>query len=484
MARYGTTSNLTHADTKAKIKQTNLDRYGVEHAMKRSASVQKLRDSKLLKYGDPAFNNREKFKDTRSTWSNEKIQGIHTKRTTTNTDRYGVDYTFQSGSVQHKIRETNVKRYGVENPAKSLVIKEKIKQTMIATYGSHFNQRHIDSGILDSLADEEFLQKNKDRALQDLATDLGVTTDVINYAYGRSGITRTFAPSNVSLGETQVAGFISSLGVRVETNCRKLLDNGKELDIYLPESGLAIEYDGLYWHSEGNKPDKRYHIDKTIAAKDKNISLLHITDYEWENKQDIVKSRISTKLGFATKIFARKCEVREVTATQTTAFLNRTHIQGSVASKIRLGLFNGDSLVSIMTFSKARFNGKVQWELVRNSSELGTVVVGGAGKLMAAFIKAYDPESIISYCDLRWNSGAVYSKLGFIQERINAPNYWYTYRYSTFESRIQYQKHKLHTRLTSFDPIKSEWENMRANGYDRFWDCGNAVFLWNREKTG
>lgn len=46
-----------------------------------------------------------------------------------------------------------------------------------------------------------------------------------------------------------------------------------ELDIYLPEVSLAIEYDGSYWHSQ--KP-KDYHLNKTIACEEKGITLLHI----------------------------------------------------------------------------------------------------------------------------------------------------------------------------------------------------------------
>ena len=43
-------------------------------------------------------------------------------------------------------------------------------------------------------------------------------------------------------------------------------------------------------------------------------------------------------------------------------------------------------------------------------------------------------------------------------------------------SRIQFQKHKLKDKLETFDPNITEWENMKANGYDRIWDCGNMVF--------
>ena len=45
------------------------------------------------------------------------------------------------------------------------------------------------------------------------------------------------------------------------------------------------------------------------------------------------------------------------------------------------------------------------------------------------------------------------------------------------ESRIKYQKHKLGKLLETFDPAKSEIENMKLNGYHRIFDCGNLVFV-------
>ena len=44
-------------------------------------------------------------------------------------------------------------------------------------------------------------------------------------------------------------------------------------------------------------------------------------------------------------------------------------------------------------------------------------------------------------------------------------------------NRIQFQKHKLNGLLEQFDESKSEWQNMRDNGYDRIFDCGNLVYV-------
>lgn len=43
-----------------------------------------------------------------------------------------------------------------------------------------------------------------------------------------------------------------------------------------------------------------------------------------------------------------------------------------------------------------------------------------------------------------------------------------------------YQKHKLPQLLKTFDPNKTELQNMWDNKYRVLYDCGNYVFKWVR----
>jgi hypothetical protein len=149
-------------------------------------------------------------------------------------------------------------------------------------------------------------------------------------------------------------------------------------------------------------------------------------------------------------------------------------------SSVRLGLRYQNELVAIISFSKPRYNKKYQWELIRYASD-GTVV-GGASKLLAYFIKTHDPESIISYSDIRWNSGKLYTTIGMTYDHTSPPNYWYIID-GQLKHRSGYQKHKLKNKLKQFDEDKSERENMENNNYMRYWDCGNKVFVWNKDKV-
>ncbi|MFW5848018.1 MAG: hypothetical protein ACOCVF_03800 [bacterium] len=167
--------------------------------------------------------------------------------------------------------------------------------------------------------------------------------------------------------------------------------NPYELDFFLPDYKLAIEFNGNYYHSYEKLNDKYYHQRKTDLCESKNILLIHIFQYQWENKQDIIKSIILSKLGiFKNKIYARKCKVIEVSNKDKSTFLNNNHLQGKDNSSIKLGLYYGDELVSLMTFGKRKISGsKSRLEMIRFCNKINTQVIGGASKLFKYFINNY-----------------------------------------------------------------------------------------------
>jgi hypothetical protein len=283
-----------------------------------------------------------------------------------------------------------------------------------------------------------------------------------------------YKTNKISNEETILFNFIKSISLDA-TQSNRLIIHPLELDIYIPSKKLAIEFDGLYWHNDENKSNN-YHLDKTKICLEKGIQLIHIFEDEWIYKQNIVKSRLKNLLGVYDKtIFARKCEIKEVNNKTSKEFQEENHIQGSVNSKVSLGLYFNNKLISLMTFGKCRFDKKHEWELLRFCNKLGYHIPGSASKLLKYFERNYQPKSLVSYADRRWSQGKVYEKLGFIKLFNSKPNYFYINQ-NIRESRIKYQKHKLKNLLENFDPTKTEVENMKANGYNRIFDCGNMVF--------
>jgi hypothetical protein len=344
---------------------------------------------------------------------------------------------------------------------------------------------------------DRFLSHTK-RRLLDITSSLNYTVlSIQNSSYGNieyicdKGHSNTQTISNfmaghycpkcisalgISKGESELLEFIKSeYSGWIETSDRDILE-GKELDIVLPDLGIAFEFNGEYWHRE-DKVGKNYHLNKTKDTIDFGYQLIHIYESEWATKKEIVKSRIKSILGSTSKIFARKCIVKEIRFPKD--FLNTNHIQeqGSPTS-VNLGLFFENNLVAVMTFSSPRFSKEYTYELVRYCSILNTTIVGGASKLLKYFKNKY-MGSIISYSDKRWSIGSLYSTLGFKYSHTSVPNYRY-YKRLTSLSRYKCQKHLLKTLFpNSFSEELTEKEIMSLEGYYPVYDCGNDVWVLN-----
>lgn len=259
--------------------------------------------------------------------------------------------------------------------------------------------------------------------------------------------------------------------------------NGKEIDIYLPQLKLAFEFNGLYWHSDIYK-DRMYHVNKTKKCRDNGVNLINIWEDDWNHKQDIMKSIILNKLGKSKKIFARKCSIHIVENKESREFLIKNHIQGFIGSKIKIGLYYQNELVSIMTFgglrkSLGQKNKNESYELLRFCNKLGYSVVGGAGKLLKYFLNNYKAEEIISYSDNSRGYGNLYSKLGFDFVSETPPNYYWIVNGIRYH-RFNFRKDKL-VKL-GYDENKTEVEIMKQNGHSRIFDCGSKKWSLNVKK--
>jgi len=290
-----------------------------------------------------------------------------------------------------------------------------------------------------------------------------------------------YCTHNVSNPEKELTEYIESLGFNVENNNRKILTDAKEIDLIVPSKNIAIEYDGLHWHSENMKPNKRFHLDKTIECNKKGLRLIHIFEDEWVYKCDIVKSRLNVILGGnVERIYARKCIVKDIDSKTCKDFLDKNHIQGGINSSIRYGLYYNNELVSVMSFCKPRKNlgqnpSNDNYELLRFCNKLNTTVVGGASKLFNHFVKTNNPKSVISYADIRWNTGNVYENIGFEFSHFSEPNYFYIIGQKRY-NRFSFRKDILVKQ--GFDHNKSEHEIMLERGIYRIYDCGTAVYKW------
>lgn len=380
----------------------------------------------------------------------------------TSLDKRGIHWHTADKDVIQKTQNTNLERYG--------------KKYFVNT--DSFRQQLYEKWTKTALV-------NKDLSYYNLEYVDNTTLKCRKCGYERnvkhtSEVNLSFCPNchlNVrSKLENFVAEHLKNNGVQFKVNDRRVI-KPKELDIYIPEFNLAIEVDGLYFHQ--NK-DRYYHINKTKECEKLGIHLIHFSDKELIENKDKCLSIIDyfTRKNLI-KIFARNCEVKTVENNAYKKFCEDNHLQGSAYASVKLGLYYNGELVQVMSFGKPRFS-DYEWEIIRECSLKNYVIVGGKNKLFSHFIKNYNPENVISYCDRLVFQGDSYLKMGMSLVNETPPSYVY-YKAGQILSRFQCQKHKLSKLLSNYNPQLSEKENMISNGYGIVYDCGERVYLWQRK---
>ncbi len=455
LRKYGVDNVKKDSAVQARTQETCMVRYGVDNPLKSPKILDKLKATNQKRYG------------VNYTLESTKIQALSKA---TCLQKYGLTNAGGHPSVQAKTKSTMLDRYGVENPGQSELIRAKILKTNKDRYNagtkSPLNPKQLrvlrDPILLDSMYNGEDLEPI------DIAKDLKVSIMTVwNYLHLHN--IKVKPSTRISRPERRIQKLIENNYEGIILFNDRLLIKPYELDIYLPELGLAIEYNGLYWHSENQGKGRSYHLDKTLACADRDVQLLHIFS---SDPPDIWDSVLLAKLGKTINVGARKCEIKEVSNDDAYVFLHDNHLQGPVNGSIRYGLYYQTELISLMTFSKSRFKSSSEYELLRFCNKKGYRVMGAASKLW----KHANLTSCVSYANMRWSTGDLYDKLGFCLINRSLPNYFYTNDYTNIHSRQKFQKHKLSNLLDNFDSELSESQNMLMNGYDRIYDCGNLVY--------
>jgi len=255
-----------------------------------------------------------------------------------------------------------------------------------------------------------------------------------------------------------------------------------ELDVYIPALNLAFDFNVLYQHSELFKDDN-YHKRKTDLCEEKGIFLIQVFEDDWVYKKDILKSMILNRLGLTThKIYARKCEIREIQG-GVTQFLDENHLQGAVGASIKLGLFYEGELVSLMTMGFGRkFMNQIPeknvYEMMRYCNKQGYNIIGGASKIWNYFIKKYDPIKVTTYADCSYSNGNLYRTLGFTFIHKTEANYYYIID-GIRKHRFGFRKDTLISE--GFDGNLTEHQIMLERKLYRIFNSGNYKFIYEKK---
>jgi hypothetical protein len=359
----------------------------------------------------------------------------------------------------------------------------KIKNSILANNGENYyvamgatNSRRLSASRPTNLNDRDWLQEeHKTKSLAIIAHEQGTTWDIVRNAVDRHGDIERFYHTATSVGEQEIVEFVVAQELTPSLNNRNIIPP-HELDIFLPELNIAIEYCGLYWHSTKVRTDIMYHVNKFRACKEKGINLITIFEDEWINNRTIVENRLLHLLNKTSrKIYARKTIVVELTKQQSKQFFCAHHLQGNAGCSITYGLLFDGNIVAAMSFGVPRYNKRFDYEIIRFASVCS--VVGGGSKLFTHFVKTHTPTNVITYADNRWGDGSSYTKYGFSLIEQTKPSYYYV-KAGTLKRhhRSQFMKHKI-VELGG-DPNLTEFENMDQMKYLRIYDCGTTKYCW------
>lgn len=493
--------------------------------------VNKIKSTKLKLYGDETYTNGEKCAETWNSKSEAELKEIEEKRKYTNLKVYGVEFISQNENVKNKIKETNLERYGKEHATQSEQVKEKTKNTNLKKWGVEYpiltkevkdkaRKTLLNNyGVEHPLYSNEVLNKvkiTKENKINFAKSQNLLTVDELSMKFNRHDKTILNAVERLNISvvrfnrdehyyinesdlpilsdffsktdacgksysEKELVDFVKSIcSDEVMENTKRII-SPKELDIYIPKMKLAIEYNGLHWHDE-NHVDKNYHLVKTNMCNEKGIDLIHVFEDDWLEHKEIVKSMIASRLGvYKEKIFARKCQIKEIEKDQAKIFFDENHLQGFAYGDLYLGLTFNDELVQCVCINKKGWHdGNV--ELTRMVTKLNTQVVGGFSKLMKHISNFIEYKSITSYVYKAWFNGKGYIESGFKIVKENSPSYSYVVNGRRVH-KSHFRKNKIKKmfergELKFYDSNKTEHEIMKENKIYRIYDCGTTKVIY------
>lgn len=491
LEKYGTEYPMQSESVKSKYVSTMNERYGVSYPIQNDKIKKKIQDTNVSKYGFVSPMQNDKVKSKARETLEEKYGGvglcsqeIRDKAKATNLERYGFDHPWKSEEVREKIEKTTKERYGSLNYFSSdeRYFRNNVSEFQLTQWKKF---KESPESYLKSLSDNNLSVKKLSKIFGIGETPIwAILHDNNLYSY------ISYRWSNI---EQEVYEYVKSVykGTIVR-NDRKVIAP-LEIDIFIPELKFGIEVNPTATHNSSvslfkdQKPvPYSYHKKKCDKAEKVGISIFTVWDYDWNDKQAIVKSMIASRLKKSAKrLYARNLYFEKVEAKKANEFLNDNHLKGSCTSSYRFGLYDGFDLISLMTFGKLRStqglknDDALSLELSRFCSKANCEVVGGASKIfknaLLEICKHESVKKIVSFSDKATTTGNVYSKLGFAKVSESDPNYvWVKLSTGRVVSRVSAQKKNLKKLLKddSIDLSKTEKQIMIEHGFVQVFDCG------------
>lgn len=464
ISKYGFENPGSNADVKNKIIQTNLTKYGVESQFQRNDIKEKIVQSNNEKYGcDSPLQSEEIRELCRATLK----------------DKYGVDHPLQNSELLKRQQDTMLERHGVPSAMKNSHFKEKAMETNIARYGVPHAMQNVE------IAKTALAPKIGNNTIKEY---FGYSIKQLSDMYDIPYSTATFLLRNSDL-KFKCIEDISSLFKKSKALFtapeRKIADllgiqkYGKMFDLdkypdlrYKPDFKIsdliAINVDGLYWHSDANNVDKNYHFNMRKQYENYGLRILQFREDEVRDRIDIIHSMINNAMGKSNKLYARKCSIHiDDNIDDVKVFFSSSHLMGWKPCKTLTLKFNNEIQMAIgykMVGSKLKIE--------RMASKLNTLVVGGFSKMMKYLETYCNPKLIEYWVDLRYGTGKFLTNHEFSLSHETLGWKW-TDGFRTF-NRLTYRANMDNRKL-------SQAEYAAEAGVYKIYDAGQRLYIKNIE---
>lgn len=219
--------------------------------------------------------------------------------------------------------------------------------------------------------------------------------------------------------EKDLAEYIKNLGFNIVTNS-KLTGNSQTFDIYVPERKIAIEYNGLYWHSERNGRGKDYHFDKLADCAKLGIRLIYIWDDLYTNHPRLVERYLRKELGVdKLKINFNECTIQYIDTDTATEFLEENSMLGYRTALSHLGIYYNGNIEGLLSFNM--YNNGV-CEIVQYSDI--HYIIGGLSGALKYILSKNNINTFYAVSDNTISNGKEFKDSGFEFIEALEPDYY------------------------------------------------------------
>ena len=454
---------------------------------KQDEITKKIKQTKLERYGDENYRNNEKIKKTCL-------------------KKYGVENPYASKEIIEKKKETYKQNYGVDHPMKNPEFKKEYIEKRLAKNNGNWNNnpkqtyatkvekygpkqpeivKKIQQTKLERYGDSSYVNSEKaketwaNKTLDELNTILEKRTQTNLEKYGAPNTWALSTHSSISKLNYSFAELLSSLNIEYEMEFRI---NNRRYDFKI--GNILLEINPTYTHNSSTpsiffKKDitkepmsKTYHLEKSKLAKENGFLCIHVWD--WDDIDKVLNIFTNKQI-----IYARNCEIKEVSKKECNEFLNQYHLQNTCNGQtFRYGLYYNNELIQIMTFGKPRYNKNYEWELLRLCSHKDYKIVGGSERLFKHFIVNINPINVISYCDNSKFTGEVYERLGMKNIGLGSPTINWSKDNNRISNNLLNQRGFDQLFKTHYGKGTSNRDLMIEHGWREVYDCGQSAWSW------